>query len=138
MKSVFVETSVLLLAVGGDHPLRAASRRVVAAAEEGMVRLHMSVEGGQEFLFHRMRRSSAPEAIEQVKQRHRRLGWHPFDVEGLHRAPAHLAPGAVRGRAAVHAATALVAGFDEIVSSDTDFDGIPGLVRLDPATAFES
>ena len=38
----------------------------------------------------------------------------------------------VRGRDAVHAATALDAGFDTIVSTDRDFDGIPGLTQRDP------
>jgi predicted nucleic acid-binding protein len=32
----------------------------------------------------------------------------------------------------VHAATALASGFTQIVSCDGDFDGIPGLERLDP------
>lgn len=31
-----------------------------------------------------------------------------------------------RGHDAVHAATAIVAGFDQIVSVDRDFDGMPG------------
>ena len=38
----------------------------------------------------------------------------------------------VRGRDAVHAATALTAGFTEIVTNDRGFDGIPGLRRIDP------
>ena len=39
----------------------------------------------------------------------------------------------VRGRDAIHAATALGAGFDTIVTTDRDFGSIPGLRRLDPA-----
>ena len=42
---------------------------------------------------------------------------------------------AVGGRDAVHAATALLWGFDVIVSPDRDFEGIPGLRRLEPADA---
>ena len=40
----------------------------------------------------------------------------------------------VRGRDAVHAATALAYGIDTIASSDPAFDGIPGLRRIDPLT----
>ncbi len=38
----------------------------------------------------------------------------------------------IRGRDAVHAATALAHGIDTIVSPDRSFDGIPGLTRVDP------
>lgn len=38
----------------------------------------------------------------------------------------------IRGRDAVHAATALAYGIDTIVSPDRAFDGIPGLTRVDP------
>jgi predicted nucleic acid-binding protein len=38
----------------------------------------------------------------------------------------------IRGRDAVHAATALAYGIDRIISPDRAFDGIPGLTRLDP------
>ena len=44
-----------------------------------------------------------------------------------------MATGPVRGRDAVHAATALLAGFTEIVSADKDLGSVPGLRRLDPA-----
>lgn len=37
------------------------------------------------------------------------------------------------GRDAVHAATALSLGFDDIVSADRDFDAVPGLRRIAPA-----
>jgi len=38
----------------------------------------------------------------------------------------------IRGRDAVHAATALVYGIETIVTPDTAFDGIPELTRIDP------
>lgn len=39
---------------------------------------------------------------------------------------------AIRGRDAVHAATALLNGVGTIVPPDRAFDGIPGLTRVDP------
>ena len=41
----------------------------------------------------------------------------------------------IGGRDAVHAATALLAGFDAVVSPDRDFAVVEGLRRLDPAEA---
>lgn len=41
----------------------------------------------------------------------------------------------VRGRDAVHAATALAYGIETIASPDRAFDGIPGLTRIDPVAA---
>jgi predicted nucleic acid-binding protein len=38
----------------------------------------------------------------------------------------------VRGRDAVHAATALLDGIETIISPDPAFDGIAGIVRADP------
>lgn len=60
--------------------------------------------------------------------------WHPFDTEVLRASRDLVADGHARGRDAVHAATARASGFAEIVSCDSDFDGIPGLNRLDPTT----
>jgi predicted nucleic acid-binding protein len=40
---------------------------------------------------------------------------------------------AIRGRDAVHAATALVYGIERVVSPDRAFDGIPGITRVEPA-----
>jgi predicted nucleic acid-binding protein len=42
---------------------------------------------------------------------------------------------AVRGRDAVHAATALVHGIERVVSTDPAFDRVPGLSRWTPAQA---
>ncbi|TWD16844.1 type II toxin-antitoxin system VapC family toxin [Marihabitans asiaticum] len=92
----------------------------------------MSVEGGQEFHFHRLRRTDPETAVRQFDLVDDLVTWHPFDVEVLHLARDLAAQNGVRGRDAVHAATALRAGFADIVSRDPDFDGIPGLTRLDP------
>ncbi len=133
MRPLFLDPSVLLLAVGGDHPLRPACRDVLAAGAEGRLRLHLSVEGGQEFLFHRLRRAGSERAIREFDQVERLVVWHSFDLEVLRASRDLVSRGHARGRDAVHAATALIAGFAAIVSSDSDFDGIPGLTRLDPS-----
>ena len=44
----------------------------------------------------------------------------------------------IRGRDAVHAATAITQGIGSIVSIDPDFDSVPGLTRIDPLTLAQS
>jgi len=58
---------------------------------------------------------------------------HTFDDEVLTRALDLAGNSELGGRDAVHAATALTAGFEEIVSADRDFDAVPGLRRIAPA-----
>jgi len=132
MRPVFVDPSVLLLAVGAEHPWRESCRAVLGAAAAGEVRLHLSVEGGQEFLFHRLRRVERQQAVDQFGLLDRLAVWHHFDVEILRQSAELVRHGHARSRDAVHAATAISAGFSSIVSCDPDFDGIPGLKRLDP------
>lgn len=134
MISRFLDPGVLLYAAGTDHPLRPISRRLFDDAVHGRARLHLSVEGGQEYLFHRLRRAGRSRAIAEFDLIDKVVVWHPFDADILRASRDLVARVQVRGRDAVHAATALAAGFTEIVSADSDFDGIPGLLRLDPAT----
>lgn len=133
MRAVFVDSSVLLLAFGDEHPDRAACVRVVELAATGDLRLHQSVEAGQEFLFHRLRRTSTAEAITDFDVLDRLVVWHDFDHETLRESRRLVEREEARGRDAVHAATALLAGFSGIVTTDTDFDGITGLSRVDPS-----
>ncbi|XVX20085.1 type II toxin-antitoxin system VapC family toxin [Actinomycetota bacterium] len=132
MIPLFVDPSVLLLAVGGEHPLREPCRALLTRAGRD-VRLHLSVEGGQEFLFHRLRRSDPGEATRLFDLLDRLVVWHDFDAEVLRSAVGLVRSGQVRGRDAVHVATARSAGFDAIVSCDRDFDAVQGFRRIDPA-----
>jgi predicted nucleic acid-binding protein len=133
MRALFLDPSVLLLAIGGDHPWRSGCRRVLDLVGAEQARIHLSVEGGQEFLFHRVRKVGVPQAIQEFDALDALAVWHSFDVDVLRESRTLVARDLARGRDAVHAATALAAGFDRIVSCDADFDGIPGLRRLHPA-----
>lgn len=133
MTPVFVDPSVLLLAVGAEHHLREPCRTVLAGAMTGRLVVNMSVEGGQEFLFHRLRRVGPRVAVKEFDLVDRLVIWHDFDADVLRRSRDLVAGGQARGRDAVHAATALAAGFTTIVSCDADFDTVSGLRRLDPS-----
>lgn len=131
-RRIWVDTSVLALAAGGDHPLREPCRRVVTAAAAGTLEFHASVEMVQEFVFHRLRRVPRADAVAQARQAGALCVLHAFDADVLGRALDLVASAGIGGRDAVHAATALALGFEEIVSADRDFDVVPGLRRIDP------
>ncbi|MDK7741286.1 type II toxin-antitoxin system VapC family toxin [Helcobacillus massiliensis] len=133
MTSLFIDSTVLLHAVGGPHPMREPSHILLGAAGESRVTLHASVEAGQEFLFHRMRRVGGAQAAQEFRIVDRLVLWHSFDQAVLRKSVELSSAGRIGGRDAVHAATAFLAGFNEIVSADRAFDGVPGLLRHSPA-----
>lgn len=135
MVTYFVDTSVLLLAVGRHAPERDAARDFLANAARSGATIHVSVEAAQEFVFHRTRRVGRERAISEGRQLAATYVVHDFTAEVQARSLDLMELSSVRGRDAVHAATALLAGFSEIVTCDRDFDHVPGLRRVDPRDA---
>ena len=138
MTALFVDSNVLLHAAGGPHAHRQPSRRLLTAVQAGDVQLHLSVEAIQEFVHHRMRRSSTAEAVAAARAVRESSILHAFDDEVLGQALSLIELTSIRGRDAVHAATALSAGFTSIVTTDSDFISVPGLRALSPETALET
>jgi predicted nucleic acid-binding protein len=135
VKHLFVDTATLLYATGGNHPLRQPCRALLVSAAAGAVGLHISTEAVQEYLFHRMRRVDRTAAVAQAIEVMGLCKLHPFDEAVVRRMIDVVATSEIRGRDAVHVATAQVAGFAAIVSPDTDLDRAPGLRRLSPREA---
>lgn len=135
MGTLFLDSSVPLHALGGDHPARAPARALLERAMQGGVRLHMSAESVQEFLFHRMRRTHRFAAIDQTHLLRSLAVTHAMDDEVIERALRLVSSTEIRGRDAFIAATALIAGFDTVVTTDTRFVAVPGLRPLSPAEA---
>lgn len=133
MTTLYVDTSVFLLAVGEPHPEREPCRRFLELAEQSGRPLHTSVETVQEFVFHRMRRGPRTEALGAARRVARACVLHPFDTDVLHEFLQLIERTGLRWRDAVHAATVRAVGLDTIVSLDADFDDVPGLRRLSPA-----
>ncbi|MDR0626887.1 MAG: type II toxin-antitoxin system VapC family toxin [Bifidobacteriaceae bacterium] len=129
---VFVDSPVLLYAIGGEHPLRAPSRAIVRAATDGRIELHASIEAVQEVLFHRMRRGGREEAIRAAADYLDLVVCHPLNEAVMRRSLLVVTSSQIRGRDALHAATALAAGFNEIITSDADFADVPGLTAISP------
>jgi uncharacterized protein len=129
---VYLDSSVLLIAAGAPHPRRAACLQLVTQALDGHWRVHVSVETIQEFVFHRIRRGDAVIGIGQARHLAEAFIVHVFDHHVLTEALRLMEVSPVRGRDAVHAATALLAGFDRIVTLDSDFGAVPGLSPVTP------
>lgn len=130
--SVFLDSSVVALALGGVHERRQDCRDLLAATARG-VQLHCCVELVQAVLFHRLRRGPRQAAVDQAYRLIEAFTLHDLTAAVLLQSVRLTETTAIGGRDAVHAACALEAGFDQIVSVDRDFEGVPGLRRLTPA-----
>lgn len=106
------------------------------AAADDEIRAYASIEMIQELVHHRLRRTGdRARAAADGRDAAQLCTLLNFDREVLdltldliEQTPT------IRGRDAVHAATALAYGIERIVSPDDAFDGIPGLTRIDPST----
>ncbi|MGB8384804.1 MAG: type II toxin-antitoxin system VapC family toxin [Dermatophilaceae bacterium] len=130
---LFIDTTVLAHAMGGPSPRRTACQALVARAASSELVLHASTEAVQELLFHRMRVGDRDTAVVSARLVMGLCILHDVDREVMGRAIDLVGATMLGGREAVHAATALHHGFGSIVSADRDFDGVPGLRRVDPA-----
>jgi predicted nucleic acid-binding protein len=132
VRTVFLDATVLILAAGAAHPDKAACRALMDAVSEGSVRGHASAETLQEYAFHRVRSGRRALVGDETRALLDALVIHPIEAATIARMLDLIENSPARGRDALHAATALDAGFDTIVSTDRDFDGVPGLTRLAP------
>jgi predicted nucleic acid-binding protein len=133
--AIFVDTPVLLYAVGGESPWREACRALLGRVERGTLTLHMSIEAIQEAVFHRMRMADRAAAV-TVARHFMALGTcHDVSTRVMDKALELISTTQLRGRDALHAATALSSGFSTLVTTDADFQGIPGLDAISPDQA---
>lgn len=135
MRRVLVDTNVVLYAIGGPHAYAEPCRRLLALAGEGGLTLEAPVDLVQEIAHHRTRRlrdrrQAAADALAAAAL----CRLHPVEPEDA-RAAAQLFASSqtLSARDAVFAAIAARHGLGEILSADTDFDGLPQLRRIDPA-----
>lgn len=83
-------------------------------------------------MFHRLRRTDRARAVQSARDVGEALVLHPLDAGVVATMLDLVAGSSIGGRDAVHAATALTAGFTQIVSTDPDLDAVDGLARLAP------
>ena len=132
--AVLIDAAVAIYALSSSDPRSAPCRRLLDEVMAGRGRGYASTEMIQEVVHHRMRKyADRSLAILDGKDLMAGLVILDFDrevldlsLELIERVPT------IRGRDAVHAATAIAYGIETIASPDPAFDGIPGITRLDP------
>lgn len=131
---IVLDTTVLVYAVGMDHPHRAACRRVVEAVSRGEVEATTTVEVIQEFVHVRARRRDHTDAVALGAAYADLLApLLPVTSADLHAGLALYGHSARLGAFdAVLAATAIRRQADALLSADTAFGQVPGLVHLFP------
>lgn len=132
--AVLIDAATALYALNPDDPRSASCQEHLLDLASGKSRGYVSTEMIQEVVFHRMRRTgNRAQSVEEGRGLMRSFTVLKFDDEVLYTSLNLIEqlPG-VRGRDAVHAATALMYGIPKILSTDKDFDEIPGIVRVDP------
>ena len=132
---IVLDTTVLVYAVGDEHPLKEPCRDLVAAIAEDRVEATTTVEVIQEFVHVRARRCDRADAAERGRELMGLLEplLTPGEAElalGLHLFEEHPPLGAFD---AVLAAAAMLSGADALVSADRAFGGVRGLTWMDPA-----
>ena len=134
--AAFIDANVPVYASGREHPNKEPCARVLTIVAERSLSFVTDVEVLQE-LVHRYVASGRWALGREVLQgfaevMHDRI--EPVYEEDIHLA-ARLAdrhPG-ISARDLVHAAVMQRLGVDRVISSDADFDRLPGVTRLDPA-----
>jgi uncharacterized protein len=133
--TAFVDTAVLMYAVGADHPLREPCQRVLAAVESGDLDAEISAGVVQE-LAHRYLAIGRHDAVPELVTRTLDLFAPvlPLTDAVMRRVPelARAYP-KLAARDLIHVAVCQHEGIAEIISPDRGFDAVVGLRRIDPA-----
>jgi hypothetical protein len=132
--AVLLDSAVPLYAFGGPSAHKASCVEVMRRVATDSLDAYASAEMVQEFVHHRLRRHG--DHILAATDGHdlsAMIKLLDFDAAVLELSLDLIGRGlSVRGRDAVHAATAILYGIETIISPDPAFDGIVGIVRADP------
>ena len=132
---ILLDTTILVYAVGTEHPLRAPSRGLMELIRDGIVRASTTVEVLQEFAHVRSRCRPRAEAAERAREY--AVGFSPLarpDEDDLFAGLALFQDSADLGPFdAVLAATALRRKW-ALASADRSFEQVDGLAYLDPSS----
>ncbi|MFV0433816.1 MAG: type II toxin-antitoxin system VapC family toxin [Leucobacter sp.] len=130
---MLIDADIVLYALSATDVRRDACRTFLAGLGHGDRYGYASTELIQEVVHHRLRISGdRKQAVGEARKLAANLVVLNFDYEVLDLALDLIESDAVRGRNAVHAATALAYGIPTIASTDTAFDSIEGITRIDP------
>lgn len=134
MSAAYLDTSVLVHALGGDRELRQACQWLLDQVEEGAIRGESSVLAVDELVHVRHRRSGDRDlAVREGRAAASLLTLHDVSLSDLEEAfELFGAHGSLDVHDAIHAAVAIRVGSSALISTDHDFDGLPAVSRIDP------
>lgn len=132
---ILLDTTVLVYAVGADHPLREPCRGVLLAHADGRIEAATTIEILQEFTHVRAQRRPRSDAVSVARHYRQALPLITVDSNdfelGLTLFEAHPALGAFD---AVVAAIALNRSCEALISADRAFGTVPQLPWIDAAS----
>jgi predicted nucleic acid-binding protein len=132
---IVVDTTMLVYAVGGDHPLRRPSADLFEAVRSGRIVASTTAEVIQEFVHVRTRRHGREEAVARGRDWLEGLSpLLPMDGRDLELALDLYRRHPLDAFDSLLAATALRHETAALVSADRAFGGIPGLTHIAPGT----
>ena len=133
---ILLDTTVLVYAIGAEHPLRSPCRALVELVRDGTVRATTTVEVVQEFAHVRCRRRPRAEAATRAREYAVGLSplVHPEEEDLFGGLDLFASSDGLGAFDAVLAATALRRGC-ALASADRSFSHVHGLLHLDPSTA---
>jgi uncharacterized protein len=130
---VYLDTNVLVYAIGGDSPHRDPCRAILRAVAERRLVGETSAYTVQELVRQRRRRGDRQALVRARSAMDVCAELHPVDggvlrgaIETVERYPR------LDIADAVHIATAVAHGISTLVSADRGLDGIAGVERVDP------
>ncbi|HEV3070297.1 MAG TPA: type II toxin-antitoxin system VapC family toxin [Solirubrobacteraceae bacterium] len=137
MRRFLFDTGVFVYALGDEHRYREPCRAILREVQSRRLAAEASVELIHEFAYVRLRRlANRADAARSAHAISRSLSLHTVERGDIERALDLWSEHAqLDVRDAIFAAQALNRGIEAILSPDGDFDGIPGLQRIDPADA---
>lgn len=127
---ILVDSNIPMYLVGGDHSNRDRARHAVEVAVTARELLVTDAEAFQEIL-HRYVAIGRRDAIDAAWRTLRTLvdEVYPIEVDDVDRARQLVSTSHLTARDALHAAVMQRRGIVEILTFDSDFDRVPGIVR---------
>ncbi len=129
-----LDANVVIYSLGREHPYREPCRAIINQSERRSHDYAVNAEMPQEILNVFWNKRDIEMGIEVVN-RLLSLFPNPIPITGAEVALATQLIGQVQrlsARDAIHVAVVMIHGLEGIVSTDKDFDHVPGLRRYDP------
>jgi predicted nucleic acid-binding protein len=131
--TALIDSNIALYALGSESPWREACRHSLVLLAQGTIVGIASTEMLQEVVHHRLHMTGdRSRAVADTHDIMALVRTAPFDDTVLRCALHLIASTDIRGRDAVHAATAITQGVEWVISIDPVFDVIDGLTRIAP------